>query len=1306
MNEILVLAGAPALSNFGLGKRKTALGINVLYAEFVHILALARPLSPGQRQRAETLLHYGPLQGLPKPEGQRSATVMPRPGLISPWSSKATDVFHICGLHEVARVERGVRWFTAAPLAAPALRHLYDRMTEAPLDEAHFSRLFETQKPKPLTTVPVLAQGREALEQANGALGLALSEAEIDYLSSAFHELGRDPTDVELMMFAQANSEHCRHKIFNAEWIIDGDPQPHSLFDMIRNSTRAMGGAGILSAYADNAAVIRGHQTQRFLAHPGRCQYGYVEEEAPILMKVETHNHPTGIAPYPGAATGSGGEIRDEGAVGRGSKPKAGLTGFSTSHLNIPGYPEPWEMATATPDHMATSLDIMLEGPIGAATFNNEYGRPGLTGYFRTFQQPDPADPNLVRGYHKPVMVAGGLGTVRPCHAQAKGFPPGTALVVLGGPAMLIGLGGGAASSLSAGASSQALDFASVQRDNAEMQRRCQEVIDACAALGERNPILLIHDVGAGGLSNALPELVKAAGAGGRFELRRVPNAEPGMSPLEIWSNEAQERYVLGIDAAQLGQFQAYCERERCPWALLGESTEKPALMVHDEAFGNHPVDLPLSVLFGKVPPMRRSIERTTPRLQGLDLSGATLQQAIFRVLGFPAVASKQFLVTIGDRSITGLVGQEQMVGPWQVPVSDVAVTLAGYRTHRGEAMAMGERSPLALIDPAAAARMAVAEALTNLFAADVEDLERVVLSANWMAAAGADAEEQALFEAVHALGLELCPQLGVAIPVGKDSLSMATRWWDGGQQHQVVAPMTLVASAFAPVRDTRCTLTPVPHRTPSTLLLVDLGAGRLRLGGSALAQCYAQLGNECPDVDDAQVLAAALKTTLQLNREGALLAYHDRSDGGLLAAMAEMAFAGRLGWDLHVEDDDLLAALFCEELGLVLQVRKGDSKRIQAAYQDVPVVELGGLREDERMRIHHQGKLVLEAKRNAWQCRWAQPSHRMQRLRDNPETADEEYAAISAQDPGQRAHLTFAASPPHPYPTVAATDVGSAPAVLRKPSAGRSSNHQPALEEHVSFPFHIGHPRPRIAILREQGVNGQLEMAAAFDAAGFISVDVHMTDLISGRVNLTDFPALAACGGFSYGDVLGGGGGWAKSILHHGRMRDTFASFFAADRLALGVCNGCQMMAALKELMPDAEAWPRFVRNRSEQFEGRTVLVRIGECPSPWLTGMAGSILPVPVAHGEGRAEFDAPDQLSQLVATKAIACQYVDNHHRVTETYPANPNGAPLGLAGLTAAQGRALILMPHPERVFQIRGESGPWLRLFQNARKAMA
>ena len=1288
MAELLVLAGPPALSEFRLEKLREGLGIGGLYAEFVHLLRVDESLGPAERERAEALLRYGPELDLPERRGELQFTVVPREGTISPWSSKATDIFHICDLERVTRVERGVRWFSTAPLNEAAAGALYDRMTECVVGENEFESVFATLAPKPFATVPVLSGGAGALHKANSDLGLALSEDEIGYLADAFTDLGRDPSDVELMMFAQANSEHCRHKIFNASWTVDGDAQSHSLFAMIRNTFAHINGAGILSAYADNAAVIEGYRNQRFFADPDSREYGHCDEEMPVLMKVETHNHPTAIAPYPGAATGSGGEIRDEGAVGRGSKPKAGLTGFTTSHLNIPGHPEPWENGTDKPEHIASALDIMLEGPIGGAAFNNEYGRPALAGYFRTFEQPDGS--GRLRGYHKPVMIAGGLGNVRPGHVQPLPFPVGTRLVVLGGPAMLIGLGGGAASSMASGTSSAELDFASVQRDNAEMQRRCQEVIDACCALGEANPILLIHDVGAGGLSNALPELVKDGSAGGRFELRDVPNADPGMSPMEIWCNEAQERYVLGIAADGIERFEALCRRERCPYAILGESTAERNLLLTDRTFGNRPVDLPLSVLFGNPPKMQRGFQRREPAIGALNFGDVELEEAIKRVLGFPTVASKQFLITIGDRSITGLVGQEQMVGPWQVPVSDVAVTLGGYRTFEGEAMAMGERSPLALIDAAASARMAVGEALTNLVAADLEALERTVLSANWMAASGDEAEEQALFDAVHAVGMELCPALGIAIPVGKDSLSLRTRWRDGEVEREVVAPVTLIVSAFAPVADARRTLTPQLRAAPNEaaggnetgatrLLLVDLGNGRNRMGGSVLAQCFGRRGGDCPDVDDAHALGRALKATLALNREGRILAYHDRSDGGLLAALAEMAFAGRLGWDVDIEDEDLLRALFSEELGLVLQVRASEVLEVTKRYRPLRVIDLGAVRSDQRLRVRHRGVLAVDAGRAAWQRRWAEPSYRMQRLRDNPTAADEEYAVIGDDgNPGLAAALTF----------------------------------DP--EEPPSGAFAIVGARPRVAVLREQGVNGHVEMAAAFDRAGFTSVDVHMSDLLAGAVNLLEFPVFAACGGFSYGDVLGGGGGWAKSILFHDRVRDAFEAFFHADRLALGICNGCQMMANLKELVPGAENWPRFVRNLSDQFEARTVLVRINPVTSPWLEGMAGSVIPVPVAHGEGRAEFRDPGELGELAESRQLCAQYVTGRHDVASAYPANPNGSVDGLAGVTAASGRVLVMMPHPERVFRACQnawpepdwkEDGPWLRLFRNARLAV-
>ena len=1280
--DVLLLQGPPAHSRFRLDKLRAQLGLGQgpLYAEFLHLLQLSAPLDDDELRRCADLLAYGPQTGLPSKAGVPVATVVPRLGTIAPWSSKATDIFRICDLHKVIRVERGVRWYVSGDAVAGVdVGLLFDRMTERLVGDSELESVFAGSSPRPLATVPLLAQGRAALVRANGELGLALSDDEIDYLARAYGDLARDPTDVELMMFAQANSEHCRHKIFNATWEVAGETQPLSLFEMIKNTFRHINGAGILSAYADNAAVIEGHRVARFELDPLTRRYAYRDADSHILMKVETHNHPTAIAPYPGAATGSGGEIRDEGAVGRGSKPKAGLSGFTTSHLNMPEFPQPWELATGKPDRIVSALDIMLEGPIGAASYNNEYGRPALTGYFRTFEQPDPDHPGRVRGYHKPVMIAGGVGSVREEHIHAQPFAPGAKLIVLGGPAMLIGLGGGAASSMASGESASDLDYASVQRDNAEMERRCQEVIDTCCALGADNPIRLIHDVGAGGLSNALPELVKDAGVGGRFDLRKIPSADPGMAPLELWCNEAQERYVLGIAPEHLERFMAICERERCPFAVVGEALAAPHLEVTDPQFGNAPVDLPLSVLFGKPPKMQRSYQPQALSRAPLDLDGIELAEALTRVLQFPAVASKQFLVTIGDRSITGLVAREQMVGPWQVPVADVAVTLAGYRTRAGEAFALGERPPLALIDPRASARMAVAEALTNLCAAPVTALERVVLSANWMAAAGENVDEQALFEAVQAVGMELCPALGIAIPVGKDSLSMRTRWGDA----QVSSPLTLIATAFAPVDDAALTLTPQLRLDAgdTRLLLIDLGRGKNRLGGSALAQCYGQLGDQAPDVDDAAALARFFRAVQALNREGKLLAYHDRSDGGLLACALEMAFAGRCGVDVSVDGGQtLLGALFAEELGAVVQVRAGDVDQVKQALDGLWCVDVGAPRSDQAVVIGHAAAEVFASTRAVLQQSWAATSYRLQRLRDDAGCADEEHGRIAEDDPGLTCRLTFDPS------------------------------------EDVAAPFVIA-SRPRIAVLREQGVNGQVEMAAAFERAGFDPVDVHMSDLLSGAVNLLDFPVLAACGGFSYGDVLGGGGGWAKSVLYHEAVRAQFARFFEQqDRLALGVCNGCQMMSTLKSLIPQAQAWPRFVRNRSEQFEARTALVRVAASASPWLAGMAGSVLPIAVAHGEGRAEFaDAASADAFWQRSDEQMClQYVDDHHRVTETYPANPNGAPRGLAGLSAADGRVLVIMPHPERVFRAIqnawrdpawGEDGPWLRLFRNARVAV-
>lgn len=1287
-----MLPGSPALSIFALAKIQTELP-SVSFAQYVHVLQVSSPLNEEEVAKAKFLLTYGPQQGLPRQSGLRACTVMPRRGTISPWSSKATDIFHICGLQQVLRVERGIRWFVSDGTNVDELdtHSLYDRMTQDCALEEDFAQTFATNPPRTFNSIDISTSGREALTQANQSLGLALSDDEIAYLLHAYAELGRNPTDVELMMFAQANSEHCRHKIFNASWHIDGAEQPSSLFSMIRNTYRQINGKGIMSAYKDNAAVIEGPVDDRLWVDPTTDDYAYQCEPINIVMKVETHNHPTAIAPFPGAATGSGGEIRDEGAVGRGSKPKAGLTGFTTSHLNIPTLRQPWEIDVGKPEHIVTALEIMVEGPIGGASFNNEYGRPAIAGYFRTFEMHKSGDPaGTIRGYHKPVMIAGGVGAVRDEHVEALEFPSGTALVVLGGPAMLIGLGGGAASSMASGSSSSHLDFASVQRGNPEMERRCQEVIDRCCALGKDNPILLIHDVGAGGLSNALPELIDDANAGGVFQLRAVPNSDLGMAPMEIWCNEAQERYVLGIAQDAVGQFADICDRERCPYAVVGQSTTQRQLLLHDGHFDNDPVDLPLTVLFGKPPKTERAFARRDLAAQPLQRTDWTMGEALDRVLQFPAVASKQFLITIGDRSITGLVACQPMVGPWQVPVADVAVTVAGYNTYHGEAFSMGERSPLALINPAAAARMAVAEALTNLVSANIESIGRTVLSANWMAAAGTNEEDQGLYQAVQAVGEEFCPALGIAIPVGKDSLSMQTQWVDEGVSKAVVSPVTLIVSAFAPVLDVRKTLTPVLTTSePTALLLISLG--QQRLGGSCLAQVFGQLGDSCPDIEEPNQFRDALEFLIQCNRDDLILAMHDRSDGGVIVTLLEMAFSSRTGLDICLSSQDLsqngsekgsqdpFAELFNEEIGFVVQVREAD---VDAFVGECPVdcSPIAQIRADEVVRILQDEEVIYQSDRATLQRTWAKTSYTIQRLRDSEACADEEHAGIDAApstNPGLSARTSFA----------------------------------PAND--VTGPF-INTLRPKIAILREQGVNGQLEMAAAFDRARFDCVDVHMSDLVNGHKSLSEFQTLVACGGFSYGDVLGGGGGWAKSALLNAQVRDQFERFFGSDGLVLGVCNGCQMLSQLHELIPGADHWPRFVRNRSEQFEGRTVMVEIVETGSPWLDGMSGSVLPVAVAHGEGRAEFDKAGALSALQEGQQIALRYVDANYEIASRYPDNPNGAVDGLAGITANDGKVLSMMPHPERVFRscqnvwqdsLWQEDGPWMRLFRNARVAI-
>ena len=1271
MTTLIELDGPPAYSKSRLAEWRAAVGrvqedVGDLYAEFVHFAVLERPLSETETQIAKALLTYGPTRDVAEVVGEPRALVVPRHGTLSPWSSKATDIFAHCGLDAVRRVERGVRWYATTELRADALATLFDRMTQEVVDPGNV-QLLSTIEPRPLVHVELGGEPLAALAEANVGLGLALSEDEIEHLAAAFAELGRNPTDVELMMFAQANSEHCRHKIFNASWTIDGCEDDQTLFGMIRFTHQSINGQGVLSAYADNAAVIEGRRVETFFPDE-RHHYRREAHDAHILMKVETHNHPTAIAPFPGAATGSGGEIRDEGAVGRGSKPKAGLCGFTTSHLRL-GEPEPWEIDSDRPERLASAQDIMLDGPLGAAAFNNEFGRPCLTGYFRTFEFPAAG---FTWGYHKPVMVAGGVGSIRTENVHAADVDVDAPLVVLGGPAMLIGLGGGAASSVASGTSASDLDFASVQRDNAEMQRRCQEVIDRAAAMGDRNPIRLIHDVGAGGLSNAFPELVNDAGRGARFDIRAIPSADRGLSPMELWCNESQERYVLAIDPAAFETFRAICRRERCPFATVGYSTADRRLVVGDKELDGTPVDMPLATLLGKPPRTERSFDAARRTAQPLGLDDVDLPDALDRVLRFPAVGSKKFLITIGDRSITGLVARDQMVGPHQVPVADVAVTIAGFSTNAGEAMAMGERAPVAVIDAPAAARLAVAEALTNLCAADVTDLSRVVLSANWMAAAGFPGEDEALYRSVEAVGRELCPQLGIAIPVGKDSLSMRTATDSG----DVVSPVTLNISAFAPVDDVRLTLTPyAPDADVFVLLALS---EKIRLGGSALAQVFGELGDEAPDIDDAGRLATLLRYLIEDREVGRFVAYHDRSDGGLITTLLEIAFASRIGLDIDVQAEGKagIAELFAEEIGVVVGLAREDVDAVLADAADRGLVArpVARRRDDDTIRVAATSSTLFVGTRAALERTWATTSYEMQRRRDDPGCAAEELALIDEDDPGLTCRLTF------------------------DPAA----------------PFEIGGRRPKAAILREQGVNGQIEMAAAFDTAGFDTVDVHMTDLFADPHLLEDFQALAACGGFSYGDVLGGGGGWAKSIAFSDALAGSFSRFFERDTLTLGICNGCQMLAQLKALVPGSDDWPLFVGNRSERFEARTVLVRINDVVSPWLDGMAGSVIPVPVAHGEGRAELSEAE-FETLMANRSVALQYVDGHGRSTTRYPLNPNGSTGAVAGLVSLDGRALVMMPHPERVFRSVqnsvfdpgwGEFGPWLSLFRNAARALA
>jgi phosphoribosylformylglycinamidine synthase len=1282
LSEFTCLLGEPALSDFR--KLKLARQIRRLVdaeleldARFVYLVESEKPLARPELNALQDLLHGEHVQNL---DEEGLLLLVPRLGTQSPWSTKATDIAWHCGLDPVRRIERGVacRLPGLDEKDRGAVSHvLHDRMTQSvldSLDDAH--QIFQHNPPRSLTFIPASTEGAEALRQADRDLGLALSEDEIDYLVAAFGDMGRDPSDAELMMFAQANSEHCRHKIFNASWEIDGEPRDETLFGMIRN-THAVSPDGVLSAYHDNSAVLSGPEGQRFFIDPESGVYCWHQESLPFQIKVETHNHPTAISPFPGAATGSGGEIRDEAATGRGARPKAGICGFSVSHLDIPGLEVPWQGDSGYPDRIASSLEIMTEGPIGAASFNNEFGRPALCGYFRTFEQ---EIGGTLWGYHKPIMIAGGMGTIREQHVEKLPLQPGAHVVVLGGPAMLIGLGGGAASSVGSGQSLEDLDYASVQRGNPEMQRRCQEVIDACWALGENNPVLSIHDVGAGGLSNALPELLNDGGHGGRLELRLIPSADSSMSPMEIWCNESQERYVLAIEPGGLQVFEAMCRRERCPFAELGQATEVRQLKLADELLGQDPVDMPLEVLLGKAPRMFREASRMT--FDGGEFCASSLDtgEALRRVLRFPCVGSKSFLITIGDRSVGGLVTRDQMIGPWQVPVADAAVTLSSYSGNTGEAMAMGERSPIAVLDAPASGRMAIAEAVSNIASAAIDDISRIRLSANWMAAAGEPGQEAALFDTVRTVGMDLCPELGIAIPVGKDSLSMKTVWQTENDEKRMLAPVSLIVTAFAPVTDVQRTLTPQLKLAngSSSLLLIDLGNGKNRMGGSSLAQVYGQFGNGVPDLDHPLHLKQFFNVIQELNASNLLEAYHDRSDGGVVTTICEMAFASHCGvkLNLSVSSEKINALLFTEEAGAVIQVLDEHYETVLSRFAraglERQLIRLGRPEPGQRISVECDGRVVLDEELPELQRLWSETSHAVQRLRDNPACADQELeSVVDWTDPGMEPRLTF-----QPDGNVAA------PAIARG-------------------------ARPAIAILREQGVNGHVEMAAAFDQAGFDATDVHMSDLAEGRRKLDQFAGVVACGGFSYGDVLGAGRGWAKSILFHEDLREQFEGFFNnREKFALGVCNGCQMIATLRDLIPGAESWPTFTGNRSEQFEGRFSLVKIEQSSSILLSGMAGSVLPVATAHGEGRAT------LGNMAPEGLIALRYVDSSGSATEHYPENPNGSPQGITGLCNTDGRVTIMMPHPERTLRTVnfswapdnwGDVSPWRRMFLNARQ---
>ena len=1297
MSVVLPLRGVTALSDFRVEKllqKAAALGLPEvkLKSEFWYFVGSEKALDAATVEKLQALLAAQSVKETPEArEGLHLFLVTPRLGTISPWASKATNIAENCGLEGIERIERGMAVWLEGRLNDEQKQQwaalLHDRMTESVLpDFQTASKLFHHLESETFSTVDVLGGGKEALVKANTEMGLALSADEIDYLVENYQALQRNPSDVELMMFAQANSEHCRHKIFNADFILNGEKQPKSLFGMIRDTHNAHP-EGTVVAYKDNSSVIEGAKIERFYPNAAENQgYRFHEEDTHIIMKVETHNHPTAIAPFAGAATGAGGEIRDEGATGKGSRPKAGLTGFTVSNLNIPGLEQPWEQAYGKPGHIASPLDIMIEGPIGGAAFNNEFGRPNLLGYFRTFEEKFDGQ---VRGYHKPIMIAGGLGSIQAQQTHKDEIPEGALLIQLGGPGMLIGLGGGAASSMNTGTNDASLDFNSVQRGNPEIERRAQEVIDRCWQLGDKNPIISIHDVGAGGLSNAFPELVNDAGRGAVFKLREVPLEEHGLSPLQIWCNESQERYVLSILEKDLDTFRAICERERCPFAVVGTATDDGHLKVRDDLFSNNPVDLPLNVLLGKPPKTTRTDKTVTPSEKPFNAGDIDITEAAYRVLRLPTVAAKNFLITIGDRSVGGMTHRDQMVGKYQTPVADCAVTMMGFNTYRGEAMSMGEKPTVALFDAPASGRMCVGEAITNIAAVNIGDIGNIKLSANWMAACGNEGEDEKLYRTVEAVS-KACQALDLSIPVGKDSLSMKTVWQDGEEKKSVVSPLSLIISAFAPVEDVRKTVTPeLKNVEDSVLLLVDLGFGKARMGGSAFGQVYNNMTGDAPDLDDTGRLKAFYSVIQQLVAEDKLLAYHDRSDGGLFATLVEMAFAARCG--LNVDLTSLVAnqanvneasirALFNEELGAVIQIAKQDVAAVEALFKeaDLALHTVATIGSDEKIVIRNQAGIVLEQNRADLQRAWQETSHAIQRLRDNPVCADSEFALIGDNERSALfADVKF--------------DVN----------------------EDIAAPFINSGEKPKIAILREQGVNGQIEMAAAFTRAGFDAYDVHMSDLMAGRVNLADFKMLAACGGFSYGDVLGAGEGWAKSILFHPALRDQFAAFFAdPDTLTLGVCNGCQMVSNLAEIIPGAAGWPKFKRNLSEQFEARLSMVHVPKSASLILNEMQGSSLPVVVSHGEGRADFALHG--GKISDGLGIALQYVDGQNQVTQTYPLNPNGSPQGIAGVTNADGRVTIMMPHPERVYRAAQmswkpedwtELSGWYRLFAGARKAL-